>query len=260
MRWLTWLGGGVGWALSGPIGALFGAALGKAVSDLLSPDDPDVRTRRAAGGGPRITTETDFRASLLVLAASVIKSDGQVDQRELDYVRQSFVRLFGKEEANESFRLFKKIVGTEVELESVAGQIRQNMPLSGRLQLLHFLFELAVVDGVADAREIQQISHIARLLSIPRADFLRVAALHGVAEGGSRGSYQRAAQEDPYQVLGLSASASNEEVKKAYRRLAKQYHPDALASMGKEVSKEAEAQFRKINDAYNRLCKARNMA
>ena len=97
MRWLTWLGGGVGWALSGPIGALFGAALGKAVSDLLSPDAPDVRTRRAAGGGPRITTETDFRASLLVLAASVIKSDGQVDQRELDYVRQSFVRLFGKE-------------------------------------------------------------------------------------------------------------------------------------------------------------------
>ena len=88
MRWLTWLGGGVGWALSGPIGALFGAALGKAVSDLLSPDAPDVRTRRAAGGGPRITTETDLRASLLVLAASVIKSDGQVDQRALDSVRQ----------------------------------------------------------------------------------------------------------------------------------------------------------------------------
>ena len=260
MRWLTWLGGGVGWALSGPIGALFGAALGKAVGDLLTPDTPEVQSRRAAGGGPRITTEADFRASLLVLAAAVIKSDGRVDQRELDYVRDRFVHLFGKEEANESFRLFKKIVGADVDLETVAGQIRHNMPLSGRLQLLHFLFELAVSDGAADAREVGQIAQIARALGVPRTDFLRVAALHGVTEGGSRGTYQRAPQEDPYQVLGLSPDASNEELKKAYRRLAKQYHPDALASMGKEVTQEAEHQFRKIQEAYDRLCRARNLA
>lgn len=243
----------MGWALSGPIGALFGAALGKAVGDFLEPDAPI--GRRPSGNGPRITTEADFRASLLVLAASVIKADGHVDSRELDYVRTSFVRLFGKEQANESFRLFKKIVGTDVELDALAGQIRQNMPLSGRLQLLHFLFELAVVDGIPNSREVNQIALIAKLLGIPRIDFLRVAALHNVAEGGSRGSYQRAPQEDPYQVLGLDRSATAEDIKKAYRRLAKQYHPDALASMGKEVTHEAQQQFRKIQEAYDRLTK-----
>jgi DnaJ like chaperone protein len=228
--------------------------LGKAVGDFLEPNAP--RSQGTGGGGPRITTEADFRASLLVLAASVIKADGHVDARELDYVRTSFVRLFGKDQANESFRLFKKIVGTDVELDALAGQIRQNMPLSGRLQLLHFLFELAVVDGIPNSREVAQIALIARLLGIPRADFLRVAALHHVSEGGSRGSYQRAPQEDPYQVLGLERTATADEIKKAYRRLAKQYHPDALASMGKEVTQEAQQQFRKIQEAYDRLSKA----
>lgn len=244
----------MGWALSGPIGALFGAALGKAVADLLGPDSG--ARKYIPGSGPRITTEADFRASLLVLAASVIKADGHVDARELDYVRTSFVRLFGKDQANESFRLFKKIVGTDVELDALAGQIRQNMPLSGRLQLLHFLFELAVVDGVPNSREVAQIALIAKLLGIPRVDFLRVAALHHVTEGGNRGSYQRAPHEDPYQVLGLDRTATAEDIKKAYRRLAKQYHPDALASMGKEVTQEAQQQFRKIQEAYDRLSKA----
>jgi DnaJ like chaperone protein len=73
--------------------------------------------------------------------------------------------------------------------------------------------------------------------------------LHGSAE-------QRL---DPYEVLGLSPSSSDSDVKSAYRRLVKKYHPDALQGMGEDVVKEAEASFRQIQAAYEELCKARGI-
>ena len=235
--------------MGGPIAALFGAALGKTVGDYLSDDKPSLRKPNE---GPRITTEVDFRASLLVLAASVIKADGAVDPKELSFVQHSFVKFFGKENANESFRLFKKLIVGPVETAAICDQIRENMVLQGRIQLLHFLFGLALADGHASPKEIHQIRFIARHLGIPRSEFERMAATHGATSDGH-------ITEDPYKVLGLTASATSEEVKKAYRKLAKKYHPDAITGLGTQVTKESEEQFRIIQKAYESVCKTRGI-
>lgn len=239
-RWTTWLGGGLGWALGGPVGALLGAALGNALTDFWSKDPR---------GQAVPASERDFHASLLVLASMVIKADGKVDQRELSFVREQFKLWFGADRANEAFNFFKQVVQEQPALTTVCAEVRRHMSLQGRIQIVGFLFGLAQADGAIEPSERQIIARIAQYLGIGQADFQRQELLHGSAE-------QRI---DPYEVLGLSPTDSDSELKSAYRRLVKKYHPDALQGMGEDVVKEAEASFRQIQAAYEELCKARGI-
>ena len=239
-RWTTWLGGGLGWALGGPVGALLGAALGNALTDFWSKDPR---------GAAVPSAERDFHASLLVLASLVIKADGKVDQRELSFVREQFRQWFGTDRANEAFNFFKQVVREQPALTTVCAEVRRHMSLQGRIQIVGFLFGLAQADGAIQPSERQVIARIAQYLGIGQADFQRQELLHGSAE-------QRL---DPYEVLGISQSSSDSDVKSAYRRLVKKYHPDALQGMGEDVVKEAEASFRQIQAAYEELCRARGI-
>ena len=81
------------------------------------------------------------------MASIVIKADGKIDQRELDFVALKFVDMYGKERANNAFKLFKGIIKKEVSARQVCMQIRQHMPHASRLQLLHFLFGIAKADA-----------------------------------------------------------------------------------------------------------------
>ena len=239
-RWTTWLGGGLGWALGGPVGALLGAALGNALTDFWSKDPR---------GAAVPSAERDFHASLLVLASLVIKADGKVDQRELSFVREQFRQWFGTDRANEAFNFFKQVVREQPALTIVCAEVRRHMSLQGRIQIVGFLFGLAQADGAIEPSERQVIARIAQYLGIGQADFQRQELLHGSAEK----------RLDPYEVLGLSPSSSDSDLKSAYRRLVKKYHPDALQGMGEDVVKEAEASFRQIQAAYEELCKARGI-
>lgn len=239
-RWTTWLGGGLGWALGGPVGALLGAAVGNALSDFWSNDE---------SGRKVSSSERDFHASLLVLASMVIKADGRVDERELSYVREQFKQWFGIERANEAFRFFKKVVQEQPALTTVCSEVRKHMSLQGRIQIVGFLFGLAYADGELQHSERQVIARIAQYLGLNQTDFDRQELLHRPV----------AKRLDPYQVLGLAASASDSEIKSAYRKLVKKYHPDALQGMGDDVVKEAEATFRQIQSAYEELCAARGI-
>ncbi len=239
-RWTTWLGGGLGWALGGPVGALLGAAVGNALSDFWSKDDE---------GDAVPSSERDFHASLLVLASMVIKADGKVDERELSFVREQFRQWFGVERANEAFAFFKKVVQEQPALTTVCSEVRRHMSLQGRIQIVGFLFALAYADGELQASERQVIARIAQYLGLNQHDFNRQELLH-------RPTVQR---RDPYEVLGLSPSATDAEVKTAYRKLVKKYHPDALQGMGEDVVKEAESTFRQIQAAYEELCAARGI-
>ena len=239
-RWTTWLGGGLGWALGGPVGALLGAALGNALTDFWSKDPR---------GAAVPSAERDFHASLLVLASLVIKADGKVDQRELSFVREQFRQWFGTDRANEAFNFFKQVVREQPALTTVCAEVRRHMSLQGRIQIVGFLFGLAQADGAIEPSERQVIARIAQYLGIGQADFQRQELLHGSAEK----------RLDPYEVLGLSPSSSDSDLKSAYRRLVKKYHPDALQGMGEDVVKEAEASFRQIQAAYEELCRARGI-
>ena len=248
-----WLGAGLGFTMGGPIGAIIGFAIGSFVDGLSIDEfkqeqiDYD-KNRKAKGSNTNANTQSgDFEISLLVLASIVIKSDGKVDQRELDFVRTNFVSMYGKERANNAFSLFSGIIKKDVSAREVCIQIRQNMSHASRLQLVHFLFGIAKADTYVTEVEIEEIKKIANYLYINAADFESIKAMF----------YD--ASENAYKILEIEKTATNDEVKSAYRKMVKKYHPDKLLDLGEEHLKGAREKFQSIQDAYQKLKNERGL-
>jgi len=231
-----WLGAGLGFTLGGPIGAAIGFALGSFVGGFSADDLKKEQQRRQSN-----TQSGDFELSLLVLASIVIKADGKVDKRELDFVRVQFVGMYGKERANNAFKLFKGIIKKQISARQVCIQIRQNMPHASRLQLVHFLFGIAKADGQVAISEVEEIRKIASYLYINQRDFESIKAMF----------YNKI--NNAYTILEISKTATNIQIKKAYRRLVKKHHPDKLQHLGKEHLEGAKIKFQKIQDAYEQI-------
>jgi DnaJ like chaperone protein len=116
-----------------------------------------------------------------------------------------------------------------------------------RIQLLHYLFGIAKADGhVADV-EIQLLNRIAVLLEIPKVDSESI-----------KNMFYRDVNSD-YKVLGIESTASEDEIKKAYRQMAVRYHPDKVAQLGEEYQKGAKEKFQKIQEAYENIKKQRGI-
>ena len=240
-------GGGLGWSLGGPIGALLGVALGNMMHDLVGADgaEPSRSGAKWTSGSQRQGSPSDFHISLLVLAARVIKADGRVSQSELDFVRQQFVGMFGKEKANESFQVFKKIVDQPIPLTKVCAQINSFTTHSTRLQLSHFLFKLGLADGYLHPSELDEIQRIARNLRINAYDFASIQAMFHKGEDADWA----------YKVLEVEKGSGEAEVKKAYRKMALKYHPDRLVDAGDEAQAAAKETFLNVQKAYEQICK-----
>ena len=240
-----WLGAGLGWTLGGPIGGILGYVLGSFVDGF---SEVDLKKIRQSAGSSGTTASGDFEISLLILAAVVIKADGQVDQRELAFVRSNFVGMYGKERANRAFKLFNGIIkSNKISTRQVCIQIRQHMTHASRLQLLHFLFGIAKADGFVSQKEVDRIKTMAGYLYINNRDFESIKAMFYDASG------------NVYKILEINKNATNNEVKKAYRRLVKKHHPDKLRHQGPELVKGAEEKFRQIQKAYEQIQKERGM-
>ena len=245
MSFSKWIGAGLGWSFGGPIGAIIGLALGSVV-DAMS-NDTTLTGYSTQQARQRVQTRPgDFEVSLLILASIVIKADGKQDQRELDFVRQQFVGMYGKERANNAFRLFKEINKQKnISTRQVCLQIRQMMDHPSRLQLIHFLFGIAKADGLVTEDEVSQIHTISGYLGIGTGDFESIKAMFFDSS------------DTAYKILELDKTATNDEIKKAYRTMAKKYHPDRVAHLGKEHQQGAEEKFRQVQEAYERLQKER---
>jgi DnaJ like chaperone protein len=190
------------------------------------------------------TQSGDFEVSLLILASLVIKADGKQDQRELDFVRRQFVQMYGKDRANHAFRLFKAInKQSNISLRQVCLQIQQMMDHASRLQLLHFLFGIAQSDGDVASSEVIIIERIANYLRISHRDFESIKAMF------------YSSKTNAYKILELDKDASPKDIKSAYRRMVKKFHPDKVQHLGKEHQKGAEEKFRKVQEAYEQLQK-----
>jgi len=238
-----WIGASLGWTVGGPIGAIVGLALASIIDGVSgnvtkSPYGRDNTERR---GG---TSSGDFELSLLVLASVVIKADNHQDQRELDFVRRQFSKMYGNVRANNAFKLFKNINKQQVSTRQVCLQIRKMMDHPSRLQLLHFLFGIAQADNVIVESEIKEIHKISQYLGISKKDFDSIKAMFYTDH------------ENPYRVLEISRSASVADIKSAYRKMAKKYHPDRVLHLGEEHQKGAEEKFRQVQEAYE-LIKAK---
>ena len=235
-------GGGLGWSLGGPIGAILGVAFANRIHDLVEGEKSSNSYTHTQQASP-----SDFHIALLVLAARVIKADGKVAQKELDFVRAQFVSMFGKERANESFAVFRKIVDQQIPLTKVCNQINGFTNHSTRLQLIHFLSKLGLADGHLHQNEVEEIRRIARNLRINPYDFESIKAMFS-KESDTGWAYK---------VLEVSENASEAEVKKAYRKMALKYHPDRTIDAGAEAQAAAKETFLNAQKAYEHIQKSK---
>ncbi len=234
------IGAGIGFIIGGgPIGAIIGYALGTIFGKSYTKEDVQFM-----GKTPR---QQDFSASLLVLSAAVMKADGVVKKSELDYVKRFFLSNFGQEQAEKYILTLREILKQDIQIDEVSQQIGRYMNYSSKLQLLHYLFGIASADGQVHENEIDVIESISRYMGIYTSDYESVKAMFVKKV------------DDAYTILGIEPSATDDEVKKAYREMAKKNHPDKVAYLGDDVRKAAEKKFQEINDAYDRIKKQRGM-
>lgn len=236
-----WIGGGLGFVLGGPIGGLLGFLVGTAVDDTGAILEP--YTERPSAG----TAQGDFGMSLLILIAAVMKADKKVVKSELDYVKSFFVQQFGYDSSKQALLILRDLLKKDIPVRDVCVQIKANMDYSSRLQLLHLLFNLSQADSAINASELGIIEQIANGLGISRNDYMSIRNMF-VPETDSA-----------YKILEVESSASDDEVKKAYRQMAMKYHPDKVAHLGEEFRKTADEKFKAVNEAYERIKRERNI-
>ncbi|MBU0528941.1 TerB family tellurite resistance protein [bacterium] len=232
---------GLGWAMGGPIGAILGYAFAS-----FSDQQPKRRTSYSRTTISRTNTE-DFMASLLILLASVMKADDKLLHSELDCVKRFLGKQFNKEDANHYIILFREIIKQTYSLPQVCQQIQSSMDHPSRLELIHLLFGLSSADGETHSKEIDIIQIIARYLNVNDNDFASIKAIFVKSTKSA------------YQILEIDLSDSNDEVKKAYRKMAKKYHPDKVAHLGEELRVIAEEKFKAVNKAYKDIKLERGM-
>lgn len=192
------------------------------------------------------SSKYDIPTMLMALSAAVMKADGKVLKAELDYVKQFFSQQFGNQFNTRHLQVLKQFLDSNIiPINEICNDIRNRMPAEVRAQLVHYLFGIAKADGNVAESELKSIENIANLLGVSQQEFISL-----------KNMFYRDVNSD-YKILGVSASASNEEVKKAYRKMAIAHHPDKVASMGEEYQKGAKEKFLKIQEAYENIKKNR---
>ena len=261
---VKWIGGFLGWVTMGPIGALIGFLLGKAVDTYIDgshqlPGGDSAGGQggyQQPGGYQRTTTNRRYTAdeqrnsffvSLLVLSSAVIKADGKTLPAELNFVREFFRTNFGEQAAQQAMQILQQLDRQQVNIYSVGDQIASNMNYSQRMQLLQYLVQIAMADGSFDKSEKSVLEAIASVIRLTSTDAASIISMYYKEE------------QSAYTILEISPSATDDEVRAAYRRMAMKNHPDRVATLGPEVQKAAAERFQQIHEAYETIKKQRGM-
>jgi DnaJ like chaperone protein len=238
------LGFGLGWAVGGPIGGILGLIFGSMVDSASTGVFASGATQQDGNIGTR---PGDFSVSLLILSAAVMKADGKLLRSELDYVKNFFIAQFGLPVAEDRIRILREILKQEIDYAPVCEQIRQYMDYPSRLQLVHYLFGLAMADNHVHEAEAALLNHMSMLLGLPQQEYESIKAMF-VKDN-----------EAAYRILEISPNSTDDEVKKAFREMAKKHHPDKVSHLGEEVQHAAKEKFQQINQAYNDIKKVRGI-
>ena len=243
-----WILGGLGFAVGGPIGALIGVFIAS-LFDSSHTIEAGEHRQGIPHPGRSHTTQGDIRVSIIVLLACVIKADGRVLKAEINSIKPFLLRNFGEEGAKQALQLLKQLLEQDINPVAVSQQIRQHVNYSVRLELVHMLLEVAKADGEVADSECQVIETIAVNMGIADADYQSLLSLYRKQTDANWA----------YTALEIEPTATDDEVKKAYRRMAMKYHPDKVANAGEAVRQQATEKFRAINEAYEHIKTLRGM-
>jgi DnaJ like chaperone protein len=222
---IKWFAAILGYSFLRFPGAILGFLVGSFIDNLSSNKGGGARTV-FSDFARQTVSPADFELNLLSLCSIVIKADGQASQRELDYVRQYFISTYGKEKANAIFRTFNDVIKKrEVSAQRICSYLNQRTRYEVRLQLIHFLFGIAQADGQVSQSEVSKIRELAGYLRVGLNDFESIMAM-----------FIKSA-DNAYKILEIQRSASDDEVKKAYRTMAKKYHPDKVITENEAIKK-----------------------
>lgn len=252
-----WIGGAMGFVAFGPLGALAGYVLGRWFDRAVD----EAAAAESMGDQPQVDAgqRNSFLFSMLVMASYVIQADGKIMHSEMEYVRAFLRRNFGEQALDQGERVLLSLFDQRKRMDArepgayrqtirdCGAQIAANMTMEQRLQLLEFLAQIARSDGNVCQAEIEALKEVAVAMGLTVRDVESMLHL----ESNSL--------EDAYKVLEIEPTATNDEVRAAYRRLALLHHPDRVASLGEDVRLAAEKKFQSINNAKDRIFKARGL-
>ncbi|MCX4187410.1 co-chaperone DjlA [Methylophaga sp. OBS4] len=252
-----WIGLIIGFYMSGIIGGLLGLFIGSIID----------RARAFGVGGVNPLTATQrqavFLETLFVLKGKLAKADGRISQDEIDHV-EAFIRKLGMtaEHRQAAISQFKRGASPDFDITETLTRFKQHCghTLNLRQVLLVYLTVMALADGKLDPSERSILEQVSIQLGYSPAEFNRILDMVlGQAHFSQPRADTKSALQDAYKALGVSADSSDQEIKRAYRKLMSQYHPDKLMGQGvpEDMIAVATEQTKEIQLAYDLIKKHR---
>lgn len=265
--WGKLVGGAFGFVLGGPLGALIGAAVGHSL-------DHGLRSLKELPPGgqtfdDRERIQTAFFTTTFSVMGHLAKADGRVSPAEIRVARNLMDYLgLDAEMRRAAQRLFTEGKSADFPLTEVLEQFRRECRRSRDLVLMFVEIQVqaAYADGAISQPERRLLREVCRRLGVPEPALRHIEDMVQAQLHFRRRDRHRAptngglALEDAYAILAVGPSSSDAEVKRAYRRLMSQHHPDKLVAKGlpEEMMKVATERTQEIKRAYDRIKQARS--
>ncbi len=220
---------------------------------------------------PEKKEKRDFRVSFMMLGAFVMQTPGVGSKLSSNVVRSALVNTFGETYTQRRLSFFYELLRQRIQVEAICGQIQQYASVGEKNTLLRFLFELGEQPGVNKENLHHSINYLAARIGVP---FETVQQVYNTVKGKMRD--QQYSEEQTYEeqahrpeqefnslsssftTLGLASTANEKEVKRAYYRLAKKFHPDSNPQASADEKKLLESKLRLVIEAYERICEVKN--
>ena len=231
--WGKVIGGAAGFAIGGPIGALLGAVAGHAIDTKILP---------AYISNDENYKSIVFTAGVIALSAKMAKADGKVTKEEILTFRQ-LVQI-PKDDINQVSKLWELAKETTDGYELYAKQIYSLFRNQSEIleRILDILFEIAKSDGKIDSAELNYLKNVSNIFNFDEIIFQKLLALHNP-------------ENNSFEILGVKISDSLEDIRKKWKEMVKNNHPDKLVGQGMPIEfiESANQKLAIINSAFEEI-------